>query len=153
MEDKHPVSALQELMAQQYKLLPVYEISDISQAQQPKFRCTVKVDGVIGVAEASQKQAAKKDAAIHALSQLQDTKIIYSGIKSSFPSTISYNAIGKLNEYTAQKRLPYPNYNEYGFDTQGKFIIRCAVSGHVSEGSASTKKAAKQLAAHHMLNK
>lgn len=149
MAEKHPVSILQELMARQREELPKYEIADISTRTIPRFRCTVKVAGITTSIESSSKQIAKKQAASQAID------LLGYNIKKAPPTihSINYNAIGTLNEYTAQRRLPYPTYVECGVDSRGEFIISCEVHQYTCEAHASTKKHAKQLAAHNMLQK
>lgn len=160
MDMKHPVSVLQELMAQQHLQLPIYNILNLSTASTPKFRCTVIVNGVTGIAESSAKQTAKRLAALHAMSLLgfnkqQVNKLTgVNGISKDeliLKPVLNYNAIGRLNELASQKKMSYPNYNEGGINENGEFIITCKLLDNVSEGCAPTKKLAKQLAAHHML--
>ncbi|GJQ70378.1 hypothetical protein Trydic_g22809 [Trypoxylus dichotomus] len=155
MGDKHPVSMLQEIMARQQKALPAYEMSDLSTRECPRFRCTVKVDGIKVFADATQKQAAKKQAAMNALLQLGHININNMAVSSkdeNIPiTTVSYNAVGHLNEYAAKNRLLYPTYNECGYNITAGFTISCTLADRSTEGTAPTKKAAKQVSAHHML--
>ena len=146
--NKHPVSFLQEAMARQKKSLPIYHMQEPCFRNGNRFQCFVSVDGIVVEGLGSSKPVAKENAASTAINRL--------GFKLTQPAPtssprIDYNAVGKLNELTAQKCLPYPQYDETGVNEVGHFIIHCSLHNNKTEGIASTKKEAKQIAAHNML--
>ncbi|GBP07498.1 Interferon-inducible double-stranded RNA-dependent protein kinase activator A homolog A [Eumeta japonica] len=161
---KTAVSVLQELAV---KLGKVPEYECVGQTGPPhlavfQYRCTAM--GATVIASARSKKEAKQEAARLCLAELAARGM---PVNQSLPSSVlssgsveedeavlpSYSYVALLKELCEQYRLPASTYQLVGDAGPAHlrhFTVRVSVGGHAREATATTKKAARQLAASYL---
>nr|AFX89027.1 R2D2 isoform b [Mayetiola destructor] len=153
MEEKTPVSQLQELCAQEKVAPPTYEF--FRDEHDKKFGCLVQAFGPeIAKGSGLSKMEAKHAAAaslIRLLSQLDRFKDRILAVEH-VPAK-DKNAVGDLINFCMQHNFPTPNYNvkEGGLAHLREFTAECQVGGSSCIAKGATKQGAKHYAAEAML--
>lgn len=171
---KTPAMVLQEFTVKHGYSPPEYVlIASKTGTHENEFHYEVNVSNDVTTVTAlgfgRSKQVAKHDAASKALKILADKKLYDPNInpvqefnaqshrnESDSPSELPGNYIGTLRDLCAEKKLPYPEFNEIsdvGPPHCREFTYECRIASIVTQSTANTKKQARQLAARDMLNK
>lgn len=154
MNSKTPVSLLQEVLMGHRNPPPQYTFNQLP-GLTPEFECTVIIGDRKATARAYSKQEAKHRSAQQMLKALGFTEQFTSPVKPNNVSPVNIgNAIGKLNEFASQNRVPYPVYTECNLSGNLhnlQFCMKCEFATLQTVGTASNKKDAKQKAAFEML--
>ncbi|XP_069703528.1 interferon-inducible double-stranded RNA-dependent protein kinase activator A homolog [Periplaneta americana] len=164
MTTKTPVSMLQEMCIRK-STLPHYElIHDGGGSHEALFKYKVCVGEVIAVGSGRSKKEAKHDAAKIILKRLQEeggsspdiSAAEVMDVSSPYKGKLQENAVGALQELCLTNDIQVPEYKVVGDEGpphEKQFTLLCQVSKLEETAVARTKKQAKQLAAHKMLNR
>ncbi|PVH36831.1 hypothetical protein PAHAL_6G179500 [Panicum hallii] len=142
---------LQEFCVQTYKNLPIYKVEFEGEYHQPKYKCTVEVDGkqFSSTSSFSRKKEAEQDAARVAYEIL--ATIGESDVKEVF-GLINQDAVfckSILYEFAVKTKTTWPSYSVVRLEKPfTMFVASVVFNGNTYTGeSASSKKDAEQNAA------
>lgn len=164
MNEKTPITILQELCVAN-GTLPLFNlIHDGSSLMKPVFKYQVNVFikdmTVSSVGTGRSKKEAKHDSARKALEKLSqlnlcdDTSPNISDLEP-VPRFVVSDAIRHLAELCEERKLPIPEYEliqDIGPPHARQFTMMCRIASLKQKATATTKKAAKQLSASNMLD-
>ncbi|KAL1140794.1 hypothetical protein AAG570_000722 [Ranatra chinensis] len=159
---KTPVTVLQEHLLKRNQVASYNLIYNGVGTHEPMFKFEVSAGKHTAVGTGKSKKEAKHEAARIVLQKLKSSGEDFTDlvedtqtITSPYAEVLKDNAVGALTDFCAQHFLPVPKYEltrDEGLPHAKVFCMRCSVSSLSEESTARTKKQAKQLAAHAMLD-